>query len=629
MLTIDDHQITQKEFLRIYQKNQQNLASGDQTPVEDYLDLFIDFKLKVIEAENSQLDTLPSIENELSKYRDELAKPYLIDQKVLEQLMREAYQRSKQEVRASHILISIPRPAAYQDTLRAYNKIKSIRKRIRKKKTSFNAVAKATSDDPSVKSNSGNLGFFTALQMVYPLENKAYQMKTHQISQPFRTRHGYHLLKKTGERKAKGKIKVAHIMLLAPESMSEAKRREKKEKINELYHRIKQGASFEELARKHSEDKTSARQGGELPWFGVGRMVPSFEKAAFSLEQKGTITQPVKTRIGWHIIKLLDRKTLKTYQEEKSQIKRKITQSPRYEIAQDSLIAELKNQYRVKENKSHFNNLLQFVDEKAHQVQWDRLKSRAPNKTLFSIKDQNYSTTDFIAYLQNLPDELEGKFRGHYLIDTAYHSFLKDKILDYEKQRLPEKYPDYQYLLQEYHDGILLFEIMDRQVWSKASRDTTGLRQYYQNHKNQYMWGERFRGRVYLCDDQKTLKKVRKMKKGGLFRKKYSDQQVLDELNSDKEQQVRIQSGTFSKGENQVIDYHVWNKGSEKQVQDQKPFLVKGEKIPPQPKSLDEARGAVLADYQNYLEEQWLEKLKEKYTIQVNDQVLEQIKQNQ
>ena len=629
LLTIDEREITKKEFLRIYEKNQQNMQSGEQTSVEDYLDLFIHFKLKVIEAKNRKLDTLPPIKKELAKYKDELARPYLIDQKVLDSLIRQAYQRSQKEVRASHILISMPRPAAYPDTLSTYEKINSIRKRIIKKDESFNEVARATSDDPSVKSNGGDLGYFTALQMVYPFENRAYNMELNQISRPFRTRFGYHLLKKTGEREARGKVKVAHIMLIAPSSMPREKRDEKKEQINNIYHQLKQGASFDKLAKKYSDDKSSAQQGGELPWFGVGRMVPAFEEAAFSLDGQGDYTKPVKTPIGWHIIKLLDKKTLSTFREEKQELKRKIANNPRYEITQDTLIKQLKKDYGFTRKKENFYNLYRFIDQEKHQIQWDRLRANTGNNILFTLGDAQYTTSDFIPFLENLPKDLDGNFRGQYLLDTAYSRFEENTIIEYEKERLQEKYPEYKYILKEYHDGILLFEIMDRRVWSRASEDTTGLKRYYQNHKNQYMWGERFKGKIYICNDKNTLEKVRKMKKGGLFRKKYSDREVLSELNEEGNQRVKIEEGIFRKGENNVVDHCAWDKGTWQDLGEEHFYMVRGEKIPAQPKTLEEARGSVLADYQNHLEKQWLEQLKEKYPVQVNQQVLDEIIQNQ
>lgn len=629
LLTIDGHKITSEEFLRIYNKNQQNLESGDKTDIEDYLDLFINFKLKVIEAQNMDLDTISSFRKELEKYRKELARLYLRDDEAINELLREAYERSKQEIKASQIFIKFPTSSTYQDTLHAYEKILNIKKRIIKKDETFSEVARATSDDPSVKSNGGDLGYFTALQMVYPFENTAYNMEVDEISPPVKTRNGYYLIKKNDHRKARGKIKVAHIMLLAPNSMPEEKRQEKKEQINEIYHRIKEGEDFEKLARELSEDKNSAKNGGELPWFGVGRMVPEFEKTAFGLDEKGEISKPVKTSGGWHIMKLIDRKTLGSFEEEKEQLQRKLETTPRFQIAQDSLITSLKKEYHFTEHMSNFRKLYRFIEqpEEKDSIAWDQLNAYSENDSLFVIRDKLFHTGDFIEYLNNLPNNLKKRFNGQFLLDKAYVHFQNDKILDYEKKRLPEKYPEYRYLLKEYHDGILLFEIMDRKVWSKASQDTAGLKRYYEKHKNDYMREERFKGKIYLCNNQKTLEKVKRLKKGGflnLFRKKHSDQEILKKINKE-EKKLEIKEGLFHKGENAIIDNYAWDRENKKELE-KKAYLVEGEIVPSKPKKLEEIRGTILGDYQNYLEKELIEKLKDKYTIQVNEEPLNEIR---
>lgn len=629
LLTIDGHKITSEEFLRIYKKNQQNLKSGEKTDLEDYLDLFINFKLKVIEAQNMGLDTHGSFRKELENHRKELARPYLRDDETMNELLREAYERSKQEIKASQILIKFPTPASYQDTLHAYEKARDIRKRIIKKDETFSQVARATSDDPTVKSNGGDLGYFTALQMLYPFENAAYNMEVNEISFPVKTRNGYHLIKKNDHRKARGKVKVAHIMLLAPNSMPKEKRQEKKEKINEIYHRIKEGAAFEKLARKLSEDKNSAQNGGELPWFGVGKMVPEFEKTAFSVDDKGEISKPFKTSVGWHIIKLIDKKTLGSFEKEKEQLQRTLEKTPRFQIARDALIAGLKKEYHFVERMSNFRKLYRFIKqpEEKDSIAWDQLNAYPGNDSLFVIRDKLFHTGDFIEYLNTPPYNFKKRFEGQFLLDKAYERFRKDMILDYEEKRLPEKFPEYKYLLKEYHDGILLFEIMDRKVWSKASEDTAGLKRYYENHKNKYMWEERFKGKIYICDNQKTLEKVKRLKKGGflnLFRKKHSDKEILEKINK-KEKKLEIKEGLFHKGENPIIDYHTWDI-EKKNESEKRAYLVEGEIVPPEPKKLENIRGTILGDYQNHVEEQWIQKLKEKYTIQINQELLNEIR---
>ncbi len=627
LMTIGNRDIPAEEFLRIYNKNNQNIQTGERTGIEEYLDLFVNFKLKVVEAENMGMDTLPPIRKEINKYRKELAKPYLRDQETTNELLREAYERSKQEVKASHILIKHPRPTSYPDTLHAYEKAMNIRKRIIKKDENFSQVARATSDDPTVKSNGGDLGYFTALQMVYPFENAAYNLEINEMSFPIRTRYGYHIIKKTDQRKAKGKVRVAHIMLLAPNTMPEEKRQEKKEKIDSIHNRIKEGEAFEKLAREFSEDKSSAQKGGKLPWFGVGKMVPSFEKVAFRLDEKGEISKPFKTPAGWHIVKRIDKKTLGSFEEEKEQLQRKLEGKPRYQIAQDSLISELKKAYHFIDRKSNFRKLYRFIrkPKEKDSLAWDQLMAYPVKDTLFVIQNRLFHTGDFIKYLDNPANDLRNRFEGKYLLNKGYARFEHEKIMEYERARLNEKYPEYKYLVKEYYDGILLFEIMDRKVWSKATEDSTGLRRFYENHKNNYMWGERFRGKIYLCDNQKVLKRVKNLKKGGWFRKSHSDPEILSKINKD-EKKLEIKEGLFHKGDNPIIDHYAWDMEGENKLKKRKPYLVEGEIVPPEPKKLEEARGAVMADYQNYLENQWIKKLKNKYTIQINEEVLNEIK---
>jgi peptidyl-prolyl cis-trans isomerase SurA len=627
LLTIDDEQISKKEFLRIYNKNNQNIQSGDKASVDEYLDLFINFKLKVIEARNQKYDTIPSVKKEIQKHKKELAKPYLVDKNVLDTLIREAYERSKKEVKASHILIKFPKNMAYEDTAFAYKKTKDIRKRIINKKAPFAEVARGTSDDPSVKKNGGNLGYFTALQMVYPFETKTYNMATGQLSKPVRTKYGYHIIKKTGERKAKGKVRVAHIMLISPKSMSKEKQKEKKEKINEIYHKLMAGADFSEMAKKYSDDKGSARNGGKLPWFGVGRMVPSFEEAAFSLEKVGQFTTPVKTSIGWHIIKLLDKREIGSFEEEKNKLKRKITNNPRYSISRDSLIAKLKRTYNYTENDSAYSKFARnIVHEQKVDLSFARENNK--NKTLIQFNNHTYTIQDFSDYLtKEVSKNLQKKYKGDYFVDKAFQEFSDRKIVEYEKEKLPEKYPEYKYTIKEYTEGILLFEIMDKKVWSKASEDTAGLKQYFNNHRDDYKWNERFRGKIYFADNKKVLEKTKKLKKGGIFKKSWSDQELLKKFNSENEKKLEIKKGMYVQGENKIIDRYAWDIGDKKEIKSNRPYFVRGKIIPPKNKKFNEVRGAVLADYQNYLEKQWIRELKNKYTINVNEEVLNSIKE--
>lgn len=626
-LSIDGKEITKEEFTRIYKKNNRNLDSGKKTSVEEYLDMFINLKLKVTEAENMGIDTISSVKEEIEKHKDELAKPYLIDSIVFNNLVDEAYKRSQKEIRASHILVKFPQKKSYKDTLRAYEKARKIKKRIIKKDEKFREVAIATSDDPSVKSNGGDVGYFSVFKMVYPFESAVYRMEVDEMSKPVRTKFGYHIIKKTDERQAKGRIKVAHILLLAPESMEKSKREAKKEKINDIYHQLMSGENFEELAREYSEDKGSARNGGELPWFSVGRMVPEFEEAAFSLEKKGDISRPVKTRIGWHIIKLLDREEIGTYEEAKKTIKNKIQNDERYQIARDSLIENLKREYDFELNKESLATIKNKLINDDDKILTSKIQSLRNNQDiLFHFNKTDYKISDLASYLNNLPNDLKNNYKDKYLFDKAVERFISNKIINYEKSLLKDKHKQYKYTVQEYYDGILLFEIMDRKIWEKAVEDTAGLEKFYEKNKKQYMWPQQYEGKIYLCDNKSTLKKVKKMKRGGLFRKSYSDEQVIEKLNTEEKTKVEIKKGTFQRGDNSIIDYHAWNIGNENELP-HKHFMVRGELIGERIKTLNEARGEVIADYQEKLEKDWIKELREKYQVDINQEVLKAIKQ--
>ena len=619
LLTIDDKKINAEEFLRIYDKNKTNFSTGEVTSIEEYLDLFINFKLKVIEAEKSGLDTTSSFINEFEGYKKQLAAPYLIDEKANEQVIQEAYERMQYEVRASHILVRIDPNASPEDTLVAYEKAIGIRKRLVKGEP-FEMVAKGSSEDPSVKNNGGDLGFFTVFQMIYPFENAVYNAEIGQISNPVRTRFGYHIIKLTDKRKARGQVKVAHIMLTIPQGTSPEAEKQKKVLINELYHRAKQGEDFQTLAKEYSEDRGSAGNGGELPWFGAGRMVQEFEKAAFELSVNDEISQPVRTGFGWHIIKRIDRKDIPTLEEALPEIKRKIGRDQRAKVAREALINNLKKEYGFVQKKE---NLPVNYDTtaNAYVLKQEYLSKNSDlNGELFSFLDKKFSKKDYIDFVntQNRNKEL-----NPYDYLMLYKEFVNNKILEVEESRLEEKYPEYRYLLKEYHDGMLLFEITDQKIWSKAANDSIALREYYKKNKNNYMWDERWDGSIYYCSNEQTKTTVSKIINKKSFGKKMNNDNLLEQLNS-KEEVLRIETGIFEKGENIFVDNLIWN---EKNTQENSAVvLLKGEILKPDNKKFDECRGMVISDYQDYLDKEWIESLRKKYNIIINSEVLSSLK---
>ena len=624
LLTIGDKQISKAEFLRIYKKNNMDSVHYDEQSVRDYLELFINFKLKVIEAENQDYDEVPEFKNELAGYRKQLAKPYLSDAGTEEKLLKEAYERMKSEVHASHILVRISPDAPPADTIKAHEKIMDARKRILDGED-FAKVAKEVSEDPSVNQNNGDLGYFTAFQMVYPFENAAFKTEVGEISKPVRSRFGYHLIKVHDKRPASGEIKVSHIMVGVPRGMDPDSVEEAKDKIFNIYDSIQSGYDFAEMAKKYSDDKRTGRNGGELPYFGIGRMVKPFEEAAFALEKDGQISEPVKTSYGWHIIKRLEKKSIGTYEEEKTALSRKVSKDLRAEKSREAVVQKLKKEYNLKENRKALKEFYEVVDQSIFSKEWDIETASELNKELFSFANTSINQQEFANYLYEKQSKRKAKNIELY-VNEQYEKFLEETMLAYEESVLEEKYADFRHLMQEYHDGILLFEITDDMVWSKAVEDTAGLHEFYNKNKQNYMWGKRLHANIFKVKDEKNAKKAMKffLKIGG---QDYTTDQILNLLNEKEKGAVTlVDSALFPKGSNEYVDklFDV-NAPIVKNFPEDNIIVQVIEILKPAPKKLSEARGIITADYQNYLEEKWIEKLRDKYTIKVHEEVLQEI----
>ncbi|MGC9373887.1 MAG: peptidylprolyl isomerase [Bacteroidales bacterium] len=619
LVEIDNETITKDEFLRFYEKNKINLTTGETIPVDEYLELFINFKLKVLEAKNQGLDTSRNFQSEFEGYKKQLAKPYLLDSATIDELVKEAYHRMQYKVRASHILVRVKENASPADTAFAYKKAVKIQNRIFRGE-SFPVVAKGASDDPSVKNNAGDLGYFTVFQMVYPFENAVYSMNVGDIKGPVRTRFGYHIIHLTDKKKARGEVKVAHIMLADSKNSNTVNANQNKELIYQLYHRLKQGEDFAELAKEYSDDKGSAANGGELPWFSVGQMVEEFERTAFELKNNGDISKPVKTNYGWHIIKRMDRNQPKPLEEIKEDLRRKVINNHRSIKAQKALIEKLKEEYTFIEKKS---NLPVFYDSTKNILKYNESYFEAKdkqNKTLFILNNKKVTVKDFENFLHH--NKTQNLSPNHYY--DLYNNFVDNYILEFEESRLADKYPEYKYLLKEYYDGMLLFELMDKEVWSKALSDSIGLKKYYNNHKDNYKWNERWKGSIYFCKNENVYRKVKKeINKRRLFRRKLTNEELLEKYNNENEV-LKIEEGIFNQGENNIIDEMVWNNSSDEN--DNLLILIKGEKLKPTTKPFSEAKGNVISDYQEYLEKGWIKNLRDKYNIRIHNKVLSTLK---
>jgi len=527
--TLGTTPVPAEEFAYVYRKNNSSAPEyGTRPSVQEYLNLYTNFKLKVIEAEQRGLDTTQAFKRELDGYKQQLAQPYLTEKSVTDQLVREAYERMSKEVNASHILLRLPAEPTPTDTLAAYQKIMVLRQRVSGGEN-FEQVAREVSEDPSARENGGKLGYFTAMQMVYPFETAAFKTQVGQVSQPVRTRFGYHLIKVNDVRPAQGEIKVAHLMIRATPGMPKADSVTAKKKIDELYTRLTQRKeNWDKLVAQFSEDAGSAANSGELPPFGTGRMIPSFEEVAFKLNAPGQISAPVQTPYGWHVIKLLEKQPVPTFEAMEPTLKSKVAKDSRSELNKTAFLKRVRTENQFTESQAGKAYILSKVDTSLVN---GRFKYTAPvtsttgkaskkaesgAQTLFTIKGKPYTAADFLTYAQQNQRPRPGT-EPRFVAQQLYDQYVDQSLTEFEKNNLENKYEDYRMLVKEYRDGILLFQLMDEKVWSKAIEDTVGLQKYFIENQSKYQWNQRAQATVISAATPALLAQARQQLKTGRY----------------------------------------------------------------------------------------------------------------
>ena len=596
---IDDEKVYSSEFVRVFQKNKDIVVDYEKKNFDDYFNLFVNFKIKLKEAYALKLDTISSYQRELAKYREILITPYLKDTTATEFLIKEAYDRIVTEVSASHILIRVNPDAQPIDTLLAYNKIIEARDKIINGEA-FELIAKAYSEDPSVQNNGGELGYFSAFSMVYPFENAAFQTEVGGISNPFRTQFGFHIVKVNDKRTSIGEVQVAHIMVKKnPNDSTYAKT-----KIFDIYNKLRQGDDFAQIAKKHSDDASSAIKGGVLPKFGSGKMLAPFDEIAFGLPNEGDFSEPFKTEYGWHILKLLKKIPVGSYEDQHAQLKEKIENGSRSKYVKKTLAENLEDNYEISENK---NLLDSFYGANVQEMKSDEV--------LLTVEDDVFTLNEFYKYTL---------IKKNQNINETYEDFKVEKIINYYKNNLEFTNKEFAETYQEYKDGLLLFELLQKYIWEKSEKDSIGLKEYYDRNRNRYVWKERGELTIASCT---SLDKAALVKQG--LENGESIENIKKQINEGATIHVLFSSGILERGSSRLpINYQmkvgvseIYNDGKNQYT------IIRLDKIiPAGNKKLNETRGEVVNDYQNYLEEKWVDELREKYKIRINKAAYNKLK---
>ncbi|MFI5134727.1 MAG: peptidylprolyl isomerase, partial [Chitinophagales bacterium] len=520
LFTAGNEQVTAGEFVKVYQKtNVSGEADFSEKSLRDYLDLYVNFRLKVKEAKDMKMDTTAAVLNEFKTYRSKLTPSYMFDTS----LIREAYNRMQTELHVQHILVKLDPNASPADTLKAFKRITNWRKQLTdpKKKLDFNQFAADSSNDPSAKDNHGDLGWITTLQVIYPFETAAYNLKPGQISQPVHTQFGYHLIRVTETRPSQGTVTAAHLFIKVPQKATEEDQQKAKATIDSFYNLLKTGASWDDLVKNNSQDKTTSSNSGQLKPFTTGQMVPEFEQAAFALKNPGDISAPVKTKFGWHIIKLIDKKPIAPFDQVKDDIKKRIENGPWKDYARQSFINKRKTEYAFKEVPAAKQALFAKVDSSLLKGMWNdstvtKMKMNAP---VFSLTDskwvpetKNFTQADLADFIEkNQRKYLASKIGKDAILSQLYDQFVNASITNFEDARLEAKNPPFKDLMDEYMNGILLFDLASDKVWTKAVEDTVGLKAFYDQNKNNYMGQEKVQVTTYSCKNQAVVDQLTKL----------------------------------------------------------------------------------------------------------------------
>ena len=567
LMTINGQPVSAEEFLYIYEKNNQAGALDPKT-MDEYLDMFINFKLKVVEAESQGIDTTEAFKKELKGYRAQATPKYLQDNQAMDSLVEMSWRHMSKDRRAAHIAIQCPATADSAQTAEALAKINEAyervtigkevikgkgrkAKKVREKVEPFADVARAVSTDPSVQETGGELGWITPFRYVYPLEEAVYNTELGKVSAPFRTQYGFHIVLVEEERDHK-EVKASHIMKMTPRGESDSVVAAKKALIDSIA-AIVTAENFAEVAKAESDDRGSSARGGDLGWFGKGMMVKPFEDAAFALEV-GQISAPFQTMYGWHILYKEGERSIQPLDSIRSQVERQVQRDERAKEADKSFIRKTRAEY-------------------------------------------------------NLPAEMSD-----------------EDVKAYADEHLEEKYPELRNLVQEYHDGILLFEVSLREVWDKAAKDTAGLEQFFAANKKKYTWdAPHFKGWLLQCKDKNSAKAAQAIIKSADpdSVKSY----IAHRINQDSVTYVKAQRGLWEQGKNAAVDkYGLKIKKAEFTPNEQLPYVVCVGKKLKAPATWDDEKGKVTTDYQDFLEKAWIEKLRAKYPVVINEDVWQSIK---
>ena len=623
LFTYGKHKADSKDFLRAYNKNNSQTTTDKTKAIRDYLELYINSRLKIQEAHARGYDTLPQIKSEVAALRSQIVENYMSDPEAINRLTKEAFQRSQKDIHAGHIFISFTTPAGVVDTVNARKKLNEVLTRLEKGED-FLKVAEQFSDEPSAKANKGDIGYITVLTLPYTFENIVYNTAPGKTSKPFTSKIGYHIFKNLGERKAAGKIKVQQILLAFPPGIDDVSKKRIALLADSLYQRIAAGDDFGKLAGMFSNDYISAATGGNIPDIGVGQYEPEFENMIRALPQDGAVSKPFLSTHGYHIVKRISVKPVITETDDKTnmdELKQKIMSDDRWKTAKDFIYDRVRKKAGFKKMNYDEKMLWAFSDSLLDGRPAGIGRSINVNSPLFKIGDTTITVMPWIAYAQAFRYKQDRS--GFKPYPDLMDEFSKSVMYEYYRSRLEEFSEEFRTQMNEFRGGNLFFEIMQQEIWNKTQNDSLELLSLYKKNRNKYNWKSSADAVVFFSSDESASKTLYdELKKDpSIWRKAiepYIERVVTDSsryewdqipgLGQQKPVPGQLTQPSINANDNTASFAYIIKVYTESS-----------------PRSFNEARGLVMNDYQAALEEQWIKSLRRKYPVVIDKRVLARI----
>jgi peptidyl-prolyl cis-trans isomerase SurA len=534
LLEIGNETFSIDEYEDAYNKNKFASDSAKALTPEEYLTLYTDIKIKVLQAKEDGKDTTTDYKEEITSYREQLAKNHLVDKVLVEKLANEAYTRLKQEVHASHILVGVSEDASPADTLEAYRAAIALRGRL-EEGSDFGDMAMRFSKDPAAKTTKGDLGYFTAFQTLYPIETAAYTLGVGRVSQPVRTKAGYHLIRVADRRPSRGMVQIAHIMVQVDTSATAAQKESAKARINEAYEHLQDGEEWTDVVESYSDDKQSRRNNGLLPMFGTGQMVPEIEEASFALTKVNAYSKPVLTMYGWHIVRLVEKKTVETFAVMAPSLRKKVVTDSRGKVIEQVNAKRLREKYAVQEFADQWSIVAALADSTLRTGKWDYMRAVSADwsaSTLFKIEQKPYDALTFLNYVKRKQAPKAKDASPAVIFRRYYNDYLTESLFDYEKDHLEDSNPEFKSLMNEIREGVLLSQMMEENVWQRSLSDSTGQQSFYNRNKERYNYPERALATIISAKDTQTVNAIKKTLATSPYKLERKSREILFDLNS-------------------------------------------------------------------------------------------------